>query len=124
MGLATTVTTTTKEEVKIKPRIKTALTAELKAYAADRLELKAVQERLDDRKAKIGAWREEIGVTSLKLEGFSVTLVPNLRTSLDVKKLIEMGVTTEMIQEATVTKPGKPYEKVTCPGEKDYSNRD
>jgi hypothetical protein len=79
---------------------------------------------MDERKAKIGAWREEVGVTSLDLEGFKVTFVLNLRSFLDKQKLIEMGVTTEMLEEATITKPGKPYEKITCPGEKSYTDRD
>lgn len=118
MGLTTTVSTTTKEDVKIKPRIKTALLAELKAYAALRTQLKGIEAEMEQKKAKIGRFREEVGVTSLDIEGFKVTQVTNLRSTLDKMKLIEMGVTMEMLEEATTTKPGKPYEKITVPGEK------
>lgn len=122
MSLSTVVTTTTKSEVKIKPRIKVALLAELKAYAELRAQLKGIEAEMDQRKSKIGRFREEIGVSSLELEGYKITQVTSLRSSLDKAKLIEMGVTTEMLEEATVVKPGKPYERVTCPGEKTYGD--
>ncbi len=124
MSVATTVSTVTKTDVKIKPRIKTALMAELQAYAALRAQLKGIEAEMDQKKAKIGRFREEIGVTSLDLEGFKITQVTSLRSTLDKAKLIEMGVTTEMLEEATVTKPGKPYERVTCPGDKSHGSSD
>ncbi len=111
-------TTTVTEEVKLKPALKAKLTKKLKVYAELHTQLKAVQAAMDKEKAEIGSLREEAGVTSLAIDGFKVTQVTNLRTTLDKLKLIEMGVTTEMLEEATVTKPGRPYEKITCPGEK------
>jgi hypothetical protein len=118
MGVSTAVSTTTKEEVAIKPALKTKLLKKLKVYAELRQQLKAIEAAMDKEKAEIGKVREEIGVTSLALDGFKVTQVTNLRSTLDKKKLIEMGVTTDMLEEATVTTPGRPYEKITCPGDK------
>lgn len=118
MAVSTAVTTTTKEEVTIKPALKTKLLKKLKVYAELRQQLKAIEAAMDKEKAEIGKVREEIGVTSLALDGFKVTQVTNLRSTLDKKKLIEMGVTTDMLEEATVTTPGRPYEKITCPGDK------
>jgi hypothetical protein len=79
---------------------------------------------MEQKKAIIGRYREETGYPSVALDGFKVTEVTNLRSTLDQKKLIEMGVTTDMLAEATVTKPGKPYTKVTCPGDKSGPERE
>ena len=118
MALSTAVTTVTKEEVKLKPALKAKLSKRLRVYGELRTQLKAIEAAMDKEKAEIGKLREEVGVTSLKLDGYSVTQVTSLRSTLDKKKLIEMGVTTDMLEEATVTKPGRPYEKITCPGDK------
>lgn len=115
-----TLTTNQTTEVALKPALKSKLLRELKVYAQLRTDLKAIEAALDKHKGVIGGLREEAGVQSLSIEGFKVTSVTNLRSSLDKQKLLAMGVTTEMLEEATVTKPGKPYEKVTCPGEKSY----
>lgn len=123
-GLNTTVTTTTKEEVKLKPAVRARLVKSLRVYADLRDQLKVIEAAMDKHKAEIGKIRDEAGVTALAIEGFKVTQVSNLRTTLDKKKLIEMGVTTEMLEEATTTKPGRPYEKITCPGQKDLDLED
>ena len=117
-ALATTVTTTTKEEVKIKPILRTRLLKRLRVYGELRTQLKAIEAAMDKEKTEIGKIREEVGVTSLSLNGYKITQVSPLRSTLDKQKLIAMGVTTDMLEEATVTKPGRPYEKVTCPGDK------
>lgn len=118
MVLSTAVTTVTKEEVKLKPALKAKLSKRLRVYGELRTQLKAIEAAMDKEKAEIGKLREEVGVTSLKLDGYSVTQVTSLRSTLDKKKLIEMGVTVDMLNEATTTKPGRPYIKVTCPGDR------
>lgn len=118
MGLVTTVTTTITEEVKLRPSLKAKLLRELRTYAELRAQVKALELAMDKHKATIGGLREEAGVNSLALEGFHVTLVSPMRSTLDKMKLIAMGVTTEMLEEATTVKPGRPYEKISIPGEK------
>lgn len=120
MGLSVTTTETT--VVQLRPALKVKLLKKLKVYAALRTQLKAIEAQMETEKAAIGVLREEAGVSTLALEGFKVTQVSNLRTSLNKMKLIEMGVTTEMLDEATETKPGKPYEKITCPGDKAHGD--
>lgn len=120
MGLSATVTTTTTTEVKLKPVLKTKLLKRLKLYAELRGQLQTIEAAMDKEKAEIRKLREEAGVETLKLDGFTCTNVPNLRTSLSKEKLIEMGVTTDMLEEATIQKPGRPYEKITCPGGKEH----
>lgn len=122
MGLSVTTTETT--VVQLRPALKVKLLKKLKVYAALRTQLKAIEAQMETEKAAIGVLREEAGVSTLALEGFKVTQVSNLRTSLNKMKLIELGVTTEMLEEATETKPGKPYEKITCPGDKSYDDKE
>lgn len=73
---------------------------------------------MEAQKGEIGLLREEAGVNTLELEGFKVTQICGTRKTLNHQKLIAMGVSTEMLEDATEVKPNKPYEKVTCPGEK------
>jgi hypothetical protein len=115
-------TTTQTTEVQLKPSLKLKLLKRLKVYAELRQQVKTLEAALDKEKGEIGKLREEAGVDALSIDGFHVTLVRSVRSSLDKMKLIEMGVTTEMLQEATISKPGKPYEKITCPGEKSYGD--
>jgi hypothetical protein len=117
-NLATTVATTTHEEVQIRPVLRTKLKKRLLVYAELRTQIKALEAALDKEKGEIGKIREEVGATSLSLDGFKVTQVTNTRSTLDKKKLIAMGVTTDMLEEATTHTPGRPYEKITCPGER------
>jgi hypothetical protein len=106
----------------LKPALKSKLLKRLKLYAELRAQSKAIELAMDKEKAEIGALREEAGVDKLAIEGFSVAYVTNLRSTLSKPKLIAMGVTMEMIEDATEVKPGKPYTKVTCPGQKEYDS--
>ena len=122
--MALTLTTTQTTEVVLRPALKTKLMKRLKAYAELRQSLKDIEAQMDAAKADIGLLREEAGVKTLAVDGFHITQVTNLRTSLNKMKLIEMGVTTDMLEEATETKPGRPYEKITCPGDKRQGGED
>ena len=114
--MALNITTTTPTEVKLKPTLKAKLLAELNTYAKLHAQLKAIEADMETRKAVIGGYREDAGVETLTLQGFHVTRVSGgTRGTLNKMKLIEMGVTTEMLEEATDYEPVKPFEKVTCP---------
>ena len=116
--MAITVSTTQTTEVVLKPTLKKKLLTELQTYARLHAQLKGLEAEMEQRKAVIGRYREEAGVETLTLEGFHVTRVSGgTRGTLNKMKLIEMGVTTEMLEEATEYKPVKPFEKVTCPKE-------
>ncbi len=79
----------------------------------------ALKSAMDKRKANIGVIREEVGVDTLALEGFRVTKVQGTTSSIDKKKLVELGCAMAWIEEATVIKPKRAYEKISLPGEKD-----
>lgn len=124
MGLGVGVTTTQTTEVALKPAVKVKLLRNLRAYADLCAQIKALEEKADIHKAAVRELREEAGVEKLQIEGFTTTNVPNLRTSLDKQKLLAMGVTVDMLEEATVTKPGRPYERITPPGSKRAAKED
>ena len=114
-----TATVTTTKEITLKPAVRRKLLTELKAYSELKQQLDAIKHAMDKHKATIGGLRDMTGEKALELEGFKIRLVEPTRSTLDKKKLVELGCATAWIEEATTTKPTKPYEKVTCPGEKD-----
>jgi hypothetical protein len=115
--VAPTVMTTTTQEVELKPALRRKLLTELEAYADLQMQEKLIRSAMDEHKAEITKLREMTGENSLSLEGFKTTWVTGTTSSLDKKKLIALGVTMAQIEEATVTKPRRGFEKITCPGQ-------
>lgn len=117
-----TVSSTQTVEVQLKPALKTRILRELRAFAELKAQAKVLEAAMAKHKASIRQIREEAGVESLKIEGFTATNVTNTRTDQTrfKMKLIEMGVTADMLEEAKEAslKAGRPYEKITVPGEK------
>lgn len=122
MSVALAATTTTTTEVKLKPAVKAKLLKKLKVFAELRAQIKTLEAAADKEKADIRVIREEVGVETLKVDGYTTTNVTNTRQdSLRFREaLIEMGVTTDMLDEAKERslKAGRPYEKITVPGER------
>lgn len=119
MALQTKATTTVTKTVTIKPKTLQKLKEELKGYAALKAKLDDLKTKMDVAKERIGELRESTGEDKLTVDGFSLALVQPVRKVLNHQKLIELGCAVAWIEEATENKPTKPYEKVTCPGEKD-----
>ncbi len=118
MKLSATATVTTTREIKLSVSIRRKLLTELHAFQELKAQRDAIDGALEMHKATIGRLRESTGETSLELEGFKITHVSPTRSTLDKKKLVELGCALAWIEEATVTKPTKQFDKVTCPGEK------
>src|SRR5712664_1151708 len=116
-----TATVSTTKEVKLTPRVTRKLLTELKGYAELKAQRNAIDAAMDGHKAAIEKLRDETGEQSIALEGFKVSLVSPVRSSLDRKRLLEAGVTMAQLESGTVTKPTKPYTKVSVPGEKEWS---
>lgn len=119
LTVTNTVTAKTTEEVTIKPTLRRKLLVELAQCQKLRAEMKALEAQLDKHKGKIEELRDETGYQSVSLEGFTVSLVAPLRSTLDKQRLIAQGVTMAQIENATVVKPTKPYTKITYPNEPD-----
>ncbi len=118
-ALATKATTTVTQVVSIKPKTLQKLRNELKSYAALKTQRDLIDERMTAAKATIGELRESTGEDKLSVDGFSLALVQPVRKVLNHAKLIELGCAAAWIEEATESKPTKPYEKISCPGERD-----
>jgi hypothetical protein len=111
-----TITTTQTTEVQLEPKLVTKLTNELAIYAELEAELELSKQALDAQKSKVTQLAEQTGEKSFGVNGHKVTLVEGTTSSLDKKKLIALGVTTAMLEEATVTKPKKAYWLITTAG--------
>ncbi len=113
------VVATTVHKVTLKPTVRRQLLTELKTYAELKSQAKALEQAMEMHKAKIGAIRAETGETAIEIEGFKITYVTGERKILNKELLLQQGVTMAQIEAATETKPNKPYDKVTCPGDKE-----
>lgn len=122
MSTKLTTAIETKTELKLAPTIRRRLLTELAVYARLDEQLKALELAKSKQKGKIDTLREEVGVDSLTIDGYKVTVVAPTRSKLEPKKLIALGVSQAMIEEATVVVPGKAYLKISLPGERDGSN--
>ncbi len=118
-GLA--VTTTTVQTVTLKPTVRKKLLACLREYAG----LKSQDEVIDLAKKKcrgnIGAILEDVGESTLKVEGFTATFVAPAKKVLDRKKFVQLGGDLALLDAAYVEQAVTPYVKVTCPGSKEVS---
>ena len=118
------VTTTTTTEIKLSAALKRKLLTELRTFASLHDQFKALKQAMQKRKDTIQQAFETADefdalVAGTKLEGFSMKYVAGERKVLDKGKLIDLGVSQEMLDEATVSKKIEPYMKVTAPGERE-----
>jgi hypothetical protein len=116
-GLA--ATTTTVQTVTLKPTVRKKLLTELRTY----LGLKEQDAAIDVAKKKcrgnIGAILEDVGESTLKIEGFTATFVAPAKRVLDRKKFVQLGGDLALLDAAYVEQAVTPYVKVTTPSEKE-----
>lgn len=109
------------------PRVEVDLPADVAAHLV--AQLGTYYELVDQRKIlefQIDALRNTIGIDvftsgyeALQIAGSKVTLVRGVTNTLDKLKLYAQGVTQAQVERATVTKPKKPYWKITAAGEEE-----
>ncbi len=116
-SLVATTTTTTKAD--LSPRLVKKLLVECRSYQKLKEQRDALDAAMDGHKARAAAIRDEAGEKAVKVEGFTVRRVEPTRSTLDKMKLVELGCAMAWIEEATTTKPTKPYDRIICPGEKE-----
>lgn len=124
MSLQHTTEPTVDTDVELTPRQQQELRVAFQRYQRLKGELENTQSKLDTAKADLAVIRTRIGEVTISVDGFRSTLVWPVRSKLDKKKLLRLGVTQAQIEQATTTKPGRPYELVTCPGDKRRSQED
>lgn len=114
--MSPTVTQTQKTAVELKPQIKTELVARLAAYALAKEEIKRLQEYLNTQVEAIATIYGDAGLQgTVNVDGYKVAEVTPTRSVLNRERLIAMGVTTAMLQQATEVVPSKPYMRITTP---------
>ncbi len=116
--LQTRVETVTTEEVTLTVNQAQKLRSELRAYADLKEQLDAITVAMNEHKANVRKIRERVGTNSLAFEGFKSSWVTPTRRTLDEKKILKY-ISIAELNECRPPKPTKPYEKITCPGEKD-----
>ena len=118
------VTTTVTTEITLTPALRKRALAELKLFAELQTQQKVLTQAMRKGKDIIqrlfeGAGEFDVLVQGVVLDGFKMKYVTGTRKMLDKGKLIDLGVTVEMLEEATIEKPNAPYLKISVPGEKD-----
>lgn len=116
--LTTTVTTTATTVVKLAPALKRKLLTTVKTYAGLKTQREALDHAMKGHRATVEELMEEAGQTTLDIEGFKTTIIAPVKTKLDPKKLLGLGVSADIIEKATISTPGRPYVKITTPGTK------
>src|ERR1035437_4818022 len=115
-GKMLTATTTVTQTVELSPQLKRQLLNELRAYQGLKSQQDALELAIDNKKANIGRLREKSGEKALELEGYKISLVEPVRKELDKKRFVELGWSLAMLENATVSRPTKSYEKISLPG--------
>lgn len=98
-----------KTDVEIAPHHLAELQARLAAYAALKFDLDLLAHQMDIEKLAIQSTLDEVGVDKVKVDGYSVSFVRGMSSTLDKVKFVELGGSLEMLENATVTKPKKSY---------------
>ena len=118
-GLA--VTTTTVQTVTLKPTVRKKLLTALRTYAGLKDQEKVLEVAKKQVRGGIGAILEDVGESTLKIEGFTATFVAPAKKVLDRKKFVQLGGDLALLDAAYVEQAVTPYVKVTCPGAKEVS---
>lgn len=124
MSLKLTTTTTTKEttEVKLSPRLQQQLLTRLQEFGRLGAEIRERQARQDAIKAEVDQLFTDSGegnalFNGADVAGYRVKMVCGVSSKLNKRRLIELGCEPAWLEEATESKPNKPYVRITPPGE-------
>lgn len=105
-----TLETRTVAELELTVEGRQRLEAALSTYTMLKEDLDLLTEQADIEKSKIGKALADAGIDNSRSEKFALIWVRGSQTTkLDPKKLIAQGVTTAMIENATVSTPRKDY---------------
>lgn len=114
------ITTQQVTEVTLSPELKVKLLNSLREFQANAIAIKALEADQDALKVEVegmvvGAGEGAALDAGFDIEGFKAKMVYPTRTDLDLKALVAQGVTTQQIDNAKVTKPGKHYLLINTP---------
>lgn len=117
--LQQTLIPTPEPDIELTPRQQQELRVAFQKYQQLKDAVEKATTSLSAQKESLGRLRARLGEDSIGLDGYRVTLVSGGTTKrLDKRKLMRLGVSQGQIEQATVEKPKKAYELVTCPGDR------
>jgi hypothetical protein len=103
--------------VELAPELRQRLHASLSQYTGLCEQIELLQQLADAEKEQIQAILEEGDVSKIEHEGYNLAIVRGTSSSLDKKRLVALGVSEALIQQATTIKPKKPYVMIRKAGE-------
>lgn len=113
MGLAAAVTTTTVQTVTLKPTIRTKLLKALRLYGGLKEQEKVIEFAKKSCRGAIGEILEEVGESTLKIDGFTATFVAPAKRVLDRKKFVQLGGDLALLDASYVEQAVMPYVKIS-----------
>lgn len=115
-----TVTTTQQQDVTIATITQARLVHKLKAWQDIQQEIAALEQAKAALVDEIEAIRAiEVGVNAFAVEGYKIARIESTTTSFDKKRFVTLGGDLALYEAAQVTKPRKPYTRITAPGQKE-----
>ena len=120
------IETHAKTEVTLSPAVRRTLQLQQRRYHALKCQIAIAEEEMAIIKASIektfvdGKSFDAL-IDGVSFEGFKYRYVSPVTARLDKKCLLAQGVTMGQIDNALAanTKPGKPYLRINCPGDRD-----
>lgn len=114
--LALAATTTQTTTVALSPSIRKRLLTALRTYTGLKDQEKALKLAKSKTRDLVGGVLEEVGESTLKIDGYTATFVAPTKKVLDRKKFVLLGGDLALLDAAYVDQPTLAYVKVTCPG--------
>lgn len=119
--MSITVTISSTREVTIEAKLRRKLQTKLQAYAGLVEQRKVLDHAIKKASDELGELRDETGEMSLKLDGYTITLVASTYKKFNPKKFVSLGGDLAIYNQAVEERPKKPYNKISLPGEKEGS---
>ena len=124
MSPRATITVTTVQEVKLATTVRRKVLTELRTYAELATQAAVLKQAMEKAKNTAHTLLKDAGhekalEAGMEIDGFKAKLVKGSRKKLDKGILIQLGVTEEMLEEASPEVPTKPYVLITPPGTKE-----
>lgn len=111
-----TATVTTTQEVRLAPGLRKKLLTKLSTYASLKSQLDAIKHAMKKAGDEIGELHAETGETSVRLDGYTMTLVAGNRKKFNPKLFVANGGDLAVYNQSIDEVPVKSYLKISVPG--------
>ncbi len=116
--LEANATVTTTQDVRLAPAFRKKLLTKLSTYAGLKAQRDAIEHAMKKASDEIGELRDETGEMSLKLDGYSITLVAGTRKVFNKKDFVANGGDLAIYDNSFDEVPSKAYNRISLPGAK------